>query len=470
VRRLAAGLFLFVFLAHAYFVGALGWNQSARIAATLGFVEPGPDRLTLRIDPFVNVEHRGLATGDWALGSDGHYYPNKAPGVSWLGVPAYAALHALERGLGLDPRSPGVTRLNAIALNLWCSVAWTAGATALLLAFLAAGGAAPRDALLGALAYAFGTLAFPYDTSVWGHTTAAACLLAALCLAWWPGGVRAPAPAGALAGLALLVEYTAALPLVAVGAGLLGRRASWRQRLAFAAGAAPPLLALLAWQHAAFGDAFVTATSRGNPLFRDSGRAFGGVLGPVSGEALAGLLLSPWRGLFLYSPVLLGAFAGARQLWRRGERAFVGACLAAFAATLLFVASFNAWWGGWAAGPRYLIIAIPLLAVLAPRLGALAPLTRRLWLGALALSAANMLALAAVELMLDESERNPLYGLAYRLLATGAYPHVDDAINLGRWLGLGPPWDLALFVLASCAAAFALLRAAGSVSASATRR
>jgi hypothetical protein len=469
VRGLAAGLFCLVFFAHAYFVGALGWNQSARVGATLTFVEPGPHRGTLRIDAFVDGA-RGLPTGDWALGRDGHYYANKAPGVSWLGVPAYAVLYGIERLAGLEPRGEGVTRLNAVALNLWGSVLPTSAATALLFAFLAAAGAARRDALLGALAYAFGTLAFPYDTSLWGHTTAAACVLGALCLAWWPGRVRAPAAAGALAGLAVLVEYTAALPCAAVAAGLLGRRASWRQRAAFAACAAPPLLALLAHHAAAFGDPFVTATARGNPQFREAGRAFGGVLGPVSGEALLGLLLSPWRGLFLYCPVLLGALAGAWQRWRRAERAFAAACLAAFAATLLFVASFNAWWGGWAAGARYLIVAIPLLAVLAPRLAAFPPWARGLWLGALALSAANMLALSAVELMLDEAERNPLYGLAYGLLASGGYPHVDDAINLGRWLGLGPPWDLALLGLACGGGAFALLRAAGPVSAPATPR
>jgi len=460
VRRLATGLFLLVFFAHAYFVGALGWNQSARIAAILTFVEPGPNRFTMRIDAFVKEEERGLSTGDWALGSDGHYYANKAPGVSWIGLPAYAVLYGIERLAGLDPRSTAATRLNSIALNLWCSVAWSAAAASALFLFFAAGGAPRGEALLGALAYAFGTLAFPYDTSIWGHTTAAACLLLALCLAWWPGGVRWPACAGALGGLAVLVEYTALLPMAAVACALLGRRASWRARIAFGASAAVPLLALLLYQQLVFGDFLTTATARGNPQFREAGRAFGGVLGPIAGDALWALLFSPWRGLFLYCPVLLFSVFGAWQRWRHGQRALAASCVAAFAATLLFVASFNAWWGGWVAGPRYLVVAIPLLALLTPRLGALAPWARRLWVGAASLSACNMLALAAVELMLDEAERNPLYGLAYRLLATARYPHLDDAINLGRWLGLAPPFDLALFLLLVGGATFSLLHAA----------
>lgn len=457
MRRQALGLFLLVFLAHAWFASALGWNQSARAGAIFAFVEPGPNRFSLRIDEFVESDARNLQTGDWALGADGHYYSNKAPGLSLLGVPAYALLYGLERLVGAEPRSEPVTRLNTVALNLWCSVAWTAAATAVLWLFLAAAGLTRSDALLGALAYAFATLVFPYDTSLWGHTTAASCLLIALCLAWWPGGVRWPWLAGALGGLAVLIEYLALLPLVAVVAAAIVREVRSRERLAFGAAALLPLLVLPLYQHAVFGDPFATATSQGNPGFREPGRAFG-VLGPVDPGALWGLSFSAWRGLFLYCPVLLFAAVGGAQRWRSGERSLVAACLTGFTATLLFVASFNAWPGGMASGPRYLIVALPLLAVLAPRLADLPPWTRLLHAGLLALSACNMLALAAVDLMIDESDENPLYGFAYRRLLAGDYPHLSDAANFGQWLGLLPPWDLVAFVLIFGGSASALLR------------
>lgn len=450
-------MFLLVFFAHAYFVGAIDWNQSARIGAIVTFIEPGPNRFTLRIDEFVHDNERNLVTGDWAMGADGHRYSNKAPGVVLIGVPAYAVMHALERLVGMNPRSQAVTRLNTILLNLWCSVAWTAAATVVLFLFLAAGGFTHAEALLGALAYAFGTLVLPYGASIWGHATAAACLLVALCLAWWPSGVRWPWLAGTLGGLAVLIEYSAAFGLAAVAVALLMRRVSWRERISFGVGALLPLLVLLLYHHVVFGNFLITATARGNPIFREPGRAFG-VLGGVEWHALWGLLFSRWRGLFLYCPVLLFAFVGCWQRWRGGRRALVAACLVAFSASVLFVASFNAWWGGWASGPRYLIVAIPLLAVVAPRLGSLAPWTRGLYVGALALSVCNMLALTAVELMMDEAERNPLYGLAYRLLATGQYPHRTDTINLGLWLGLPPRWDLAPFLLLFGGWAICLLR------------
>jgi hypothetical protein len=446
LRPLAVRVFFLVFFAHAFFMGALGFNQSTRVGAILAFVEPGPNRCTLRLDEFVASDARNLMTGDWARGADGHYYSNKAPGLSFVGIPAYAVLYGLERLVGAEPRSEPVTRFNTILLNLCCTVVWTAAASALLLLFLGASGSGRDEALLGALGFAFGTLMFPYDTSLWGHPTAAACLLAALCLAWWPGGVRRPWLAGLLGGFACLVDYLAVFALVAVGVALLVRRASWRDRIAFAAGVGVPLLTLLVYQRVIFGSFLTTASSQSNPAFLDETRAFG-LLGGFDASALFGLLFSPWRGLFLYCPVLLFSGLGAWQRWRAGQRSLVAACAASFAALLWFVASVSYWWGGMASGPRYLITALPLFAVLAPRTGALAPWTRWLYFAALALSVCNMLTLSAAELMMAEDERNPLYGLAYRLLAAGDYPHLIDATNLGQWLGLLPPWDLVAFGL-----------------------
>jgi hypothetical protein len=69
-----------------------------------------------------------------------------------------------------------------------------------------------------------------------------------------------------------------------------------------------------------------------------------------------------------------------------------------------------------------------------------------------------MLALTAVEVTADEAERNPLFGLAYRELFSGAYPHDADSGNVGVLLGLAPPWDLALFLLVFGSWTFALFR------------
>jgi hypothetical protein len=75
-------------------------------------------------------------------------------------------------------------------------------------------------------------------------------------------------------------------------------------------------------------------------------------------EGIAGLLFSPAKGLFLYSPLLLWALAG--YSWRNRQVSFESRIAAiGFATHLVFWASYADWWGGWAWGPRYLAEVLP---------------------------------------------------------------------------------------------------------------
>jgi hypothetical protein len=78
----------------------------------------------------------------------------------------------------------------------------------------------------------------------------------------------------------------------------------------------------------------------------------------------AGALLSPSRGLLIYSPVLAAAFAGAALAWRDSRyrllRPFTLAVLALWVPAFLW---FD-WWGGWTYGYRSILDSVPLLAVL----------------------------------------------------------------------------------------------------------
>lgn len=87
----------------------------------------------------------------------------------------------------------------------------------------------------------------------------------------------------------------------------------------------------------------------------------------LSGEntfliALAGNLISPARGLFIFSPVLLVAFAAPffRPL-RSRDGALIGGCLLLSLAHLLVVSRFPHWWGGDSFGPRLMSDMSPLL-------------------------------------------------------------------------------------------------------------
>jgi hypothetical protein len=79
-------------------------------------------------------------------------------------------------------------------------------------------------------------------------------------------------------------------------------------------------------------------------------------------EGIAGLLLSPGKGLFWYAPPMLFALAAAPALARRHRAAAIA--LAAYAVTAItFLGRFRYWHGDWGWGPRY---AAPLFVAAAP--------------------------------------------------------------------------------------------------------
>jgi hypothetical protein len=74
-----------------------------------------------------------------------------------------------------------------------------------------------------------------------------------------------------------------------------------------------------------------------------------------------GLLVSPSRGLVVFSPIVLLAIGAMPAIWRRpgpsGERWWTAAAVAQFAS----YACYSMWWGGHTYGPRYLVdLLIPL--------------------------------------------------------------------------------------------------------------
>ena len=101
----------------------------------------------------------------------------------------------------------------------------------------------------------------------------------------------------------------------------------------------------------------------------------GGRLDPLPNpEALAANLVSPSRGLLVFSPILLLAVAGLILKVRRGRLDGIDVAVAACAAgQLVVVSTFPHWWAGHALGPRFMTEAIPALVYLSlPAVDALA--------------------------------------------------------------------------------------------------
>jgi hypothetical protein len=374
-------------MCYAYFFPRWAeWNQNSRMDLTLAIVEQG----RFAIDDYYDN------TGDYAI-YGGHVYTDKAPGASFLGVPAYAAFRLLARVPAVEALLHRLSSTEALEATL------REGGTGLLeekvrfaaaLYFVTFFVVSLPSALLGALLYRFlgrilkggfhqallvlgyglATIVFPYSTVFFGHQIAAALLFTVFYLAYrirlgelsinYLWGV------GALLGLTVLTEFPAL-----VAGGLLGLYVLWSlyQRFGFRdAGCGIGRLVLTGLPFA-FLLGFYNASCFGSP-FASSYRYLGrfpeisntGFLGftTPSWEAFWGITFSPYRGLFFLSPFLLLAVPGFWYFIRDREWRLEGILsVGIVAAHLLLISSWYDWRGGFAIGPRNLLLILPYLVV-----------------------------------------------------------------------------------------------------------
>src|SRR5262249_56731864 len=78
---------------------------------------------------------------------------------------------------------------------------------------------------------------------------------------------------------------------------------------------------------------------------------------------LAGLLISPNRGLLIYTPIMLFALWGAVRVWRVGAPPWVRWLTIGVALHVLIYAKFQEWWAGYTYGPRYFTDVLPALTI-----------------------------------------------------------------------------------------------------------
>jgi hypothetical protein len=336
-------------------------------------------------DPIWVEPGQVACTGDVAF-HGGRFHPAKAPGGAFAAVPGYLLVRIIEKMAGVDPDGWWALTVNAwLASVLSVGLAAALGCVLLFRLAMALSGERVLASLLTALAFAFGTMFFSYATSLYEHDLVAVALLAAFYLllrvarsSARPAAARAgPGSellegsarvhlflAGLCAGLATITNYVMVVVVVMLGIYLVlsvRRTGGWRW---FALGLLGPLLLLCAYHVACFGTPLTTNYAHEDPAFRTGGGALLGVFLWPQWEVLPAVLVSPFRGLFVGSPVLLagayGLFAWLKSGRARAEAWLFAAVLAFF---VLFALTFNGWHGGWAVGPRYLVPALPFLAL-----------------------------------------------------------------------------------------------------------
>jgi len=276
--------------------------------------------------------------GPPAPGPNDHVCSVFPPGMAILALPFFAPLVIA----GFDPLDLGLlVRMGHVVgalvevlatLVLWSCVRRFVG---------------PRWSLVLVLLYFFGTSVRTIASqALWQHSGVhlAVALALSLVLREESVGYGRELVAGLALGLGTVVRQTTAL--VALGIGGL----SPRRLLAGLAGAAIGAAPLLAYNYLAFG----------SPLEQGYGtKPFDA---PIA-TGLYGLLLSPSRGLLIYTPYLIFALAALLRAWRwPGETARRLRTLSlVWLATLVLYASYAEWWGGRVFGTRFLDDLAPLL-------------------------------------------------------------------------------------------------------------
>lgn len=263
-------------------------------------------------------------------------------------------------------------RLAAIAAER-VTAALIAAATVVLL-YLALGRlTAPTIAAAVALVYGLGTSTWSTSSQqLWQHGPAELALAGLSFCLLGPDTRRGAVGASLFAALGTLVR-----PSMAVFA-FLAAFFVWRERRRLAAFLALPVLgaaALLTYNLNAFG-----ATLGGYAVVR---------LGVPNFAALVGLLVSPNRGLLVFTPVALLALPGlVRWHWHRSR--WIHYLAVGVGAYVVMYASFRGWWGGHTYGPRFLVDVLPALALCA------VPTVERLGRHAAGRAAMIVLAVASV--------------------------------------------------------------------------
>jgi hypothetical protein len=432
--RVALFLAAVLLCSYAYFESGEGWNQNSHFDLTRALVEQN----TVKIDSYQGN------TGDKAF-FEGHFYCDKAPGLSLVAAPVWALIRVLARAAGKDPDSTEIIRLGLYSAGLMTVALPTALALALLFLEAIEMGSSVGGAAFGAIALGLSSPLWCYATLFWGHAASGAFLVFAFlaakalqkrenaALSLWIGfGV------GLAAGWATLIDYPAALAaMILAGYAVLNAwrsqpRMAWRIALGIFVGASLCVIILGLYNLAAF-HSVLAVSYKYQVGFAETRQGLFGITYPKP-RVMWNILLGPYRGLLPTAPVLLVAPLGMLILWRNGKTR--RHCLVLFAIPLyyyLLTTSYANWYGGQCYGPRYLS---PGLFFLAPALAMIwtySPSRMRAFLVVLWAVGFSLSLIAVSTSPLPSAEwTSPLPHLV-RAFATGHIP-IHTGTNAGSFL------------------------------------
>jgi Dolichyl-phosphate-mannose-protein mannosyltransferase len=275
------------------------------------------------------------------------------PWASLLAVPVYL-LPVLG---GLAAQSPWIHDLEKLSATLITAL------SVVLLLFTLRRLTNEKVAWSIAIVYAFGTSSFSSSSqALWQHGPSQFFLT--LTIYWLVKGLDEPrfsAFAGLALGSAIVCRPSNVFMAIPIAAYVLLRHRD--HFVGFCLAALPPFLGFVTYNMIYNGSPVSTGFAVGiiNPSRL---RSLGAHLfkTPLH-EGLTGILVSPSRGLFIYSPILLLAFVGMVMVWRDSKLVLLKYLSLAPLLTILLTAKWINWYGGGSYGPRLLADTTPFLCL-----------------------------------------------------------------------------------------------------------
>ncbi|MGA2062680.1 MAG: hypothetical protein ABSG67_19585 [Thermoguttaceae bacterium] len=310
---------------------------------------------------------------------DGHFYSDKAPGLSLAAMPSMATAYGVlkiagKASFGIDPATNKPTtafKLLTLIGTIFTSALSTAAAAAALGWLCMRLGCTRGGAIFASLTFALATPTWGWATSFFGHAMAGSCCLLGFALtvymlesnlhrrAQLAGWIMV----GGLLAFSVLVEYTLAVASIIIGLMILWKAAGKGKNhiatalIGLSIGIVPCAILFFAYNYLTFGS-LLDFGYKHEVLFPGMNEGYLGISLPKL-TALWEILASAKHGILWLSPILiLIPLAFWTSLRRRMAPSYVSAALIVVIYFLAMNSSYYYWEGGSSTGPRHITPAL----------------------------------------------------------------------------------------------------------------
>jgi len=368
-------IFIMFFLISAFFIHWGGWYENSVFSLTRAIV----DERRFEIDSFANQ------TSDRAY-FNGHYYSDKAPLTSIVGIPSYVfsksilgseinkdvikifdnnktALYAYK-----NPGTPFFTTM--IVYTICTSVIFSALSVVVFYKILSYFFDKEKHKLILTFVCGFATLVFPYSLSVNVLPTAIFFLLLSfyfLLRQQKNHKLTELLIAGIFLGVSFTADYTIGAAAFFMVFYVFLKTKSFNKTLVFFASFVISLLPLMSYNYLLLHDPFTFMQKYMDPNIFPAvpQEVFNlyGFLVPNVG-VMYQVLIGLYRGLFFYYPILILSIVGLFYMLR--DDAYKKEALLflfVFIGYVVFNSARITWHGGYSFGPKYLYYTVPFLTI-----------------------------------------------------------------------------------------------------------